>query len=164
MGEAPGEATLLLRRTNTGDQGAMAELIPVVYKELRRLAGRFMRDERVSHTLQPTALVHEAWLRLLGQDRADWRNRAQFMAIAAQMMRRILVDHARQRKAGKRAAPASLQPEWDGRIAAGQWAEILAVDEALGRLRELDIQQATIVEMRYFGGLSVEEAAEDDKS
>jgi RNA polymerase sigma factor (TIGR02999 family) len=149
---------MLLGRIKSGDQDALAELIPLVYKELRRLAGHFLRNERMGHTLQPTALVHEAYLCLAGQDRANWQNRAQFMAIAAQIMRRILLQYARRRSAGKRVAP---QPEIPApRQAAARWEEILAVDEALTRLGQLSPQQARIAEMRYFGGLSVEEAAE----
>ncbi len=158
MDPGPGDVTILLGRIRSGDQDALAELIPLVYKELRRLAGHLLRAERAGHTLQPTALVHEAYLCLAGQDRANWQNRAQFMAVAAQIMRRILLQHARRRSAGKRTAP---EPEKQGGGAgAGRWEEILAVDEALSRLSELAPQQARIAEMRYFGGLSVEEAAE----
>ncbi len=155
---SPGEVTVLLAKLKGGDQEALSELIPLIYKELRRLAGHFLRQERVGHTLQPTALVHEAYLCLAGQDRANWQNRAQFMAIAAQVMRRLLLQYARRRGAAKRlAAP----PESPSPHAVGErWDEILAVDEALNRLRELAPQQASIAEMRYFGGLSVEEAAE----
>jgi RNA polymerase sigma factor (TIGR02999 family) len=154
----PAAVTVLLTRVKNGDQNALAELMPLVYKELRRLAGHFMREERTGHTLQPTALVHEAYLCLVGQDRANWQNRAQFMAIAAQIMRRILLQYARRRAASKRVAPYPGKP---GRFAgAGRWEEILAVDEALMRLNDLAPQQARIAEMRYFGGLSVEEAAE----
>jgi RNA polymerase sigma factor (TIGR02999 family) len=154
----PGEVTVLLGRIKGGDQDAVAELIPLVYKELRRLAGHFMREERPGHTLQPTALVHEAYLCLLGQDRANWQNRAQFMAVAAQVMRRILLQYARRRGAAKRLAPQPERP--GGRAPTERWEEILAVDEALRRLNKLSPQQARIAEMRYFGGLSVEEAAE----
>ena len=118
----------------SGRKDALARLWPLVYKELRRLAGRYMRDERRGHTLQPTALVHEAYLRLAGQDRANWRNRAQFMGIAGQLSNQ--------------------------RSSAAQAEEILAVDEALARLDRLDPQQARVVELRYFGGLSAEETAE----
>jgi RNA polymerase sigma factor (TIGR02999 family) len=155
---SPGEVTILLARIKSGDQDALAELIPLVYKELRRLAGHFLRQEREGHTLQPTALVHEAYLCLAGQDRANWQNRAQFMAIAAQIMRRILLQYARRRSAGKRVAPEPEKPSL--RAGFGKWEEILAVDEALNRLNRLAPQQARIAEMRYFGGLSVEEAAE----
>jgi RNA polymerase sigma-70 factor, ECF subfamily len=139
----------------------MERLIPLVYRELRRLAGRYMRDERPGHTLQPTALVHEAFLRLAGQDRAAWQNRAQFLGVAGQVMRRLLVDHARGRMAAKRGIPITLNEEIC-RQAAGrsQAEEILAVDEIMTRLAILDPQQARIVELRYFAGLSVEETAE----
>ena len=161
MTTSPGEVTLLLAKVKHGNQDALAQLIPLVYRELRRLAGHYMRDERIGHTLQPTALVHEAYLRLVGQERVEWQNRAHFMAVAAQMMRRILVNYALQRKAGKRAGPAAADVEWFGRDAgAVQFEEIAAVDEALKRLSELDPQQGRVVEMRYFGGLTVEETAE----
>jgi RNA polymerase sigma factor (TIGR02999 family) len=140
-----------------GDEAALAELMPLVYKELRRLAGHFMREERVGHTLEPTALVHEAYLCLVGQDRANWQNRPQFMAVAAQIMRRILLQYARRRRAVKRIAPPE-NPDHPSRR--GRWEEILAVDEALTRLSEFAPQQARIAEMRYFGGLSVEEVAD----
>jgi len=144
-----------------GSQDALARLIPLVYKELRRLAGHYMRDERASHTLQPTALVHEAFLKLVGQDRADWQNRAQFMGVAAQLMRRILVDHARRRAAAKRGVAITLKEDILERNAGtDRTEEILAVDEILIRLAELDPRQARIAELRYFGGLSVEETAE----
>ena len=117
MDPGPGDVTILLGRIRSGDQDALAELIPLVYKELRRLAGHLLRAERAGHTLQPTALVHEAYLCLAGQDRANWQNRAQFMAIAAQIMRRILLQHARRRSAGKRTAP---EPEKAGRWRGGR--------------------------------------------
>ncbi|MCC6390688.1 MAG: RNA polymerase subunit sigma-70 [Bryobacterales bacterium] len=161
MTSSPGEVTLLLGRLQGGDQDALAELIPVVYKELRRLAGHYLRGERIGHTLQPTVLVHEVYLRLVGQQRAGWKNRAQFMAVAAQLMRRILVDYARQRKAVKRGAPIALDLEGFGQGAAGGGLdEVLAVDEALTRLAQFSPQQSHVVEMRYFGGLTVEETAE----
>jgi RNA polymerase sigma factor (TIGR02999 family) len=120
-----------------------------------------MRDERPGHTLQPTALVHEAFLRLVDQDHADWRNRAQFFAVAAQLMRRLLVDHARARRALKRGTPVTMNEEILPRAAgADQTEEILAVHEVLDRLADLDAQQVRVVELRYFGGLSVEETAE----
>lgn len=161
MANPPGEVTVLLGQVKLGSQDALAKLIPLVYKELRRLAGHYMRDERASHTLQPTALVHEAFLKLVGQERADWQNRAQFIGVAAQLMRRILVDHARGRAAAKRGAPVTLDDAgFDQAVSIGQTEEILAVDEVLERLAHLDAQQARIVELRYFGGLSVEETAE----
>ena len=133
----------------------------VVYTELRRIARNQMRREREGHTLQPTALVHEAFLRLVNQDAAAWQNRAQFFGVAAQVMRRLLVDHARRRGAAKRAIAitldeALLQPS----SAAVPNEEILAVDQVLDRLARLDARQASVVELRYFGGLSVHETAE----
>jgi RNA polymerase sigma factor (TIGR02999 family) len=162
VANAPGEVTALLGEIKLGSQDAWARLIPLVYKELRRLAGHYMRDERASHTLQPTALVNEAFLRLVGQDRADWQNRAQFIGVAAQFMRRILVDHARRRAAAKRPSVAVTLDEarFDKAVGIGQAEEILAVDEVLERLAHLDAQQARVMELRYFGGLSVEETAE----
>ena len=161
MANPPGEITALLCEMKLGSQDALARLIPVVYRELRRLAGHYMRDERASHTLQPTALVHEAFLKLVGQERADWQNRSQFIGVAAQLMRRILVDHARGRAAAKRGAAVTLDDTgFDHAVSIGQIEQILAVDEVLERLAQLDPQQARIVELRYFGGLSVEETAE----
>jgi RNA polymerase sigma factor (TIGR02999 family) len=161
MENAAGEVTAMLIQMKGGRKDALDRLIPLVYRELRRLAGYYMRDERPSHTLQPTALVHEAFLRLVDQSRADWQNRAQFMGVAAQLMRRLLVDHARKRAAAKRGSPVTLDEERFNQGAdIGQTEEILAVDEVLERLQDLDPQQAKIVEMRYFGGLSVEETAE----
>jgi len=161
IADSRGEVTVLLGELKLGHKDALERLIPLVYRELRRVAGRCMRDERPGHTLQPTALVHEAFLRLVDQDRADWRNRAQFVGVAAQLMRRLLVDHARGRRALKRGIPVIMNGEIFHRAAgADHTEEILAVDEILGRLAELDPQQARIVELRYFAGLSVEETAE----
>ena len=158
---SPGEVTRLLTRLRLGDKDALGRLMPLVYEELKRLGRRYLRCERVEHTLQPTALVHEAYLRLAGQERADWRNHEQFVGVAAQFMRRILVDYARARATRKRAGSAVRldSGEFDIRAQSPQWEEILAVDEALGRLRELDPQQGQVVELRYFSGLSVEETA-----
>lgn len=152
------DVTELLVRARKGDRNALDMLVPLVYRELRRLAGHFLRQERGGHTLQPTALVHEAYLSLAGQDPSRWQNRAHFMAIAAQAMRRILLEHGRRRRAAKRTAP-----EAEGLVSSlspGRWEEVFAVDEALNQLAQLDAQQARIAELRYFGGLSVEEAAE----
>jgi len=157
MDEAPGEVTLLLAQMKRGDKQAMARLIPLVYEELHRLAVHYMRDERPGHTLQPTALVHEEYLRLVGQKRADWQNRAQFMGVAAQLMRRILVDYARQRVTAKRGGGA-VKVDGDSLemgVTAAQSEELLAVDEAVRRLAGLDARQSKVVEMRYFGGLTV---------
>ncbi|MFN0166020.1 MAG: sigma-70 family RNA polymerase sigma factor [Bryobacteraceae bacterium] len=162
MPNASGEVTALLVELKAGRKDAVDRLIPLVYRELRRLAGYYMRGERPGHTLQATALVHEAFLLLVDQSRADWQNRAQFMGVAGQLMRRLLVDHARRRKAVKRGGfPLTLD---EGRFDLGadlaQTEEILAVDEVLARLADLDPQQAKVVELRYFGGLSIEETAE----
>jgi len=161
MADSRGEVTMLLGELKLGRKDALERLVPLVYRELRRVAGRCMRDERPGHTLQPTALVHEAFLRLVDQNHADWQNRAQFVAVAGQVMRRLLVDHARGRRALKRGIPITLNEEIiHGTGRPDQTEEILAVDEILGRLEKLDPQQARVVELRYFGGLSVEETAE----
>jgi RNA polymerase sigma factor (TIGR02999 family) len=162
MESSPGEVTLLLAELTQGNRDAEAELIPLVYKELRRIAGYYMRDERVSHTLQPTALVNEAFLRLVDQTRIDWRNRAHFFGVAAQLMRRVLVDHARERAAAKRGgqrARIDLDHVEIGLTPEGS-EQLLAVEEALTRLRAFDPQQERIVELRFYGGLTVEETAE----
>ncbi|MCW5982506.1 MAG: sigma-70 family RNA polymerase sigma factor [Bryobacteraceae bacterium] len=162
MESGPGEVTLLLGKLAERDPDAAGELMPLVYQELRRIAGYYMRDERASHTLQPTALVNEAYLRLADQTRVDWRNRAHFFGVAARLMRRILVDHARERVAAKRGgrrARIDLDQIEVGLTREG-CEELLAVEEALTRLREFDPQQERIVELRYYGGLTVEETAE----
>lgn len=155
-----GDITVLLAEVKLGRKDALHELVPLIYRELRRIASHQMQGERVGHTLQPTALVHEAFLRLAGQDRADWQNRTQFFAVAAQLMRRLLVDYARQRGAAKRGVAVELDQEILNLPGADRTEEILAIDEILGRLQELDPRQARIFELRYFGGLSVEETAE----
>jgi RNA polymerase sigma factor (TIGR02999 family) len=161
MADSQSEVSMLLGELKLGNKDALERLFPLVYRELRRVAGRCMRDERPGHTLQPTALVHEVFLRLVGQDQTDWQNRAQFIGIAGQLMRRLLVDHARRRRALKRGIPVTLNEEIFQRSGdADRTEEILAVDEILARLKELDPQQARVVELRYFGGLSVEETAE----
>jgi RNA polymerase sigma factor (TIGR02999 family) len=151
----------LLRAWGQGDVRARDDVLPLVYRELRRRAAGYLRKERPDHTLQPTALVHEAYLRLVGQDRTAWQNRAQFYGIAAQMMRRILVDHARARQAAKRPGGA-LQVSFDDRIGATTpraW-DLLALDEALNKLHALDPRLSQIVELRYFAGLSETAVAE----
>ena len=163
MPDAPGEVSRLLLELKLGDKDALRRLMPLVHGELRRVAGRCLRRERPGHTLQPTALVNEAYLRLAGQDRAAWKNRGQFMAVAAQLMRRILVDYARGRATGKRAG-AAVRIELDAAEPADSRVrieEILAVDQALERLGRLDPQQARIVEMRYFAGMTVAETANE---
>ena len=155
------EVTKLLIRLTEGDHAVLDALLPAVYDELRRLASGYLRRERVGHTLQPTALVHEAYLRLVDQTRVEWQNRAHFFGVAAQMMRRILVDPARAQQAGKRGGDAqklSLDENID--VSAMRPSELVALDEALERLAELDPQKSRLVELRFFGGLSVEETAE----
>lgn len=158
---APGEVTLLLADLRRGDQAALGKLMPLVYGELRRLAGHYMRGERAGHTLQPTAVVHEAYLRLAGQDWAEWNDREHFIGVAARQMRRTLVDYAGRHIAEKRGgAPAKIDLDaLSSGFDESKSAEILSVDEALERLRRLDSRQAEVLELRYFGGLTVEEAA-----
>jgi RNA polymerase sigma-70 factor (ECF subfamily) len=160
MEDQTGSVSHLLRAWGRGDLQARDELVPVVYRELRRRAGAYLRRERSDHTLQPTALVHEAYLRLTAQDRVTWQNRAHFFAIAAQMMRRVLIDHARERLAAKRPG-AQLKVLLDDRIGATQprECELMVVDEALVELTRIDPRQGQIVELRYFGGLSEQEVA-----
>jgi len=162
MEQSPGEVTVLLRKAWGGQADAADQLIGLVYRELRRIAGACMRDERPGNTLQPTALINEAWLRLADQTQVDWRDRAHFFGVAAQMMRRVLVDHARTRLTDKRGAGAAVVSlDWiEIESGAPKLEEILAVDEALERLRHLDSQQAQIAEMRYFAGMTVKETAE----
>ena len=160
MGPPHGEITGLLARVRKGDQQANAQLAPLIYDELRRLAAHYMRSERPDHTLQATALVHEAYIRLVGQD-VDWQNRAHFFAVAAQIMRRVLVDYARAAKAGKRSGKLHRIPLETALVyAEEQSGELVALDEALDRLQKWDPRQSRIVELRFFGGLSVEETAE----
>jgi RNA polymerase sigma factor (TIGR02999 family) len=151
----------LLRAWGRGDDQARDDLLPLVYRELRRRAAGYLRQERPDHTLQPTALVHEAYLRLVGPQRVAWQNRAHFFGVAAQMMRRILVDHARARRAAKRPG-AGLKVTFDERIGATQprHCDLLALDEALTALTTVDPKLGKIVELRYFGGLSEQEVAE----
>jgi RNA polymerase sigma factor (TIGR02999 family) len=164
MAEAPDpRLTRLLQAWQQGDAPAGEQLVPLVYAELRRMARLKLRAERGGHTLQPTALVHEAWLRLMQQHGANWQNRGQFFAIAAQAMRRILVDHARRRQAAKRGTG---EPMVDVDELADVLAspvpdeQLVALDAALERLSAMDERQAKVVELRFFGGLSVEETAE----
>lgn len=157
---AEGDVTVLLAAAREGDAKAQEALLPLVYDELRRRAGLIMRRERANHTLQPTALVHEAYLDLVRQDRSTWNDRAHFFAIAAQMMRRILVDHARTRGRKKRGDGAVHEP-YDPEITLSPQKDehVLAVDEALEKLAALDPRQADIVVMRFFGGSTVDEVA-----
>ena len=151
----------LLRAWGAGDLRARDDLVPLVYRELRRRAAGYLRHERPDHTLAPTALVHEAYLRLVGQQRVAWQNRAHFFGVAAQMMRRILVDHARAHHAAKRPG-AGLRVVLDERTGVAQPpdCELLMLDRVLNELATLDPRQGQIVELRYFGGLSEEEVAD----
>jgi RNA polymerase sigma-70 factor (ECF subfamily) len=160
MPDPHGPVTALLARMKLGHKEALAELMPLVYGELRGIARRQLREERACHTLQPTALVHEAYLRLVGQDQADYQSRGHFLAVAAQMMRRILVNYAERRAAGKRAGNRVTLDEERLAQDGVHLDEILAVNEALERLARLDPRQAKVAEMRYFAGLSVEETAQ----
>jgi RNA polymerase sigma-70 factor, ECF subfamily len=155
------DITLLLSSLSRGDPQAASELIPMVYDELRRLAASYMRRERPDHTLQATALVHEAYVKLLEQRSVDWQSRAHFFGIAAQLMRRILIDHARSHLRQKRGGE-NQKVSLDGALVFSeqQSAEMLAVDESLQRLEKVDPRQARVVELRFFGGLNVEEIAE----
>lgn len=161
MAEAsPADVTRLLVQWQGGDAGALERLIPLVYAELRRIAHRYMRDERRNHPLQTTALVHEAYLRLIDVNRVNWQSRNQFYAVSARMMRRVLVEEARKRDADKRGADASHIALDEALLPASErGADVLALDEALERLEQLDARKARVVELRCFAGLSVEETA-----
>jgi RNA polymerase sigma factor (TIGR02999 family) len=160
-GNGPHDVTALLLAWNNGNPGALDDLMPVVYDELRRLARRHMRLEGPGHTLQTTALVNEAYIRLVDQKRVTWQNRAHFFGIAAQLIRRLLVDHARARHRLKRGG-AALKVEWSEQLSppASRQMDLVALDDALNRLANLEPQKSRIVELRFFGGLSIEETAE----
>ncbi len=152
--------TRLLVDWRNGDQAALEELMPLVYDELRRRAASYLARERANHTLQPTALVHEAFFRLVNQNKIEWQNKAHFLGVAARVMRLILIDHARAHRAAKRGGNKKVTLD----DACG-WSEpinvdVLALDEALKRLEELDERQSKVVELRFFGGLNIEETAE----
>jgi len=161
LNTSPQAVTQLLLDWGNGDSGALEKLTPLVYQELRRLAARYLRRERREHTLQSTALVHEAWLRLIDQKQVHWQNRAQFFGIAAEMIRRILIDHARNRQAAKRGDGA-LKLELDEAVATPERRDLdlVALDDALKDLARLDPKQSKLVDLRFFGGLSIEESAE----
>jgi RNA polymerase sigma-70 factor, ECF subfamily len=162
MAEHPSEITRLLIELTDGNRDVVDLILPHIYDELKRLASGYLRKERSDHTLQPTALVHEAYMKLIDQRRVQWQNRAHFFGIAAQVMRRILMDHARKHQAGKRGGEAeklSIEEEILV-VSQGRSAELIALDEALEELSRIDPQKAKIVELRYFGGLSIEETAE----
>src|SRR6476620_9659441 len=157
---SPRDVTALLGDWSRGSRTALDQLLPLVYAELHRVAARRLRNERSDHTLQPTALVHEVFIRLVDQRHADWQNRAHFFGVAAQVMRRILVDHARRHRAGKRGDGlrcVSLDEAED--VVGSDGMPVLALDQALDRLEQVDAELARIVELRAFGGLTIEEAA-----
>ena len=155
------DITQLLREWANGAPSALETLTPLVYAELRRLAGSYMRNEAPGHTLQPTALVHEAFLRMVARDAPDCQNRSHFYGVAAHLMRQILIDHARTRHAGKRGGgKANISLEENLIVSREREADLVALDDALERLSALDPRKTQVVELRFFGGLSVDESAE----
>ncbi|MFO0829353.1 MAG: ECF-type sigma factor [Phycisphaerales bacterium] len=161
MPDSANDATAILEALNRGDSSAANRLLPLVYDELRSLASQWMRRERVDHTLQPTALVHEAYIRLIDQSKTDWTSRAHFMAVAAKTIRNVLVDHARRAKADKRGGArhrTTLHDELKAQAGRND-VDLLALEEALEKLQALHPRQAKVVELRFFGGLSLEETA-----
>jgi RNA polymerase sigma-70 factor (ECF subfamily) len=158
----PPDISRLLRQWSDGNRAALEELLPLVYDELHRQAARYLRRERVGHTLQTTALIHEAYLRLIDQRDVRWQSRTHFFAIAAQMMRRVLIDYARAKHREKRGGDdVRLSFDAVNLVATDENSvDLIALDQALERLAEMDEQQARVVELRYFGGLSLEETAE----
>ena len=150
----------LLSQLGNGNRAALDEMMPVVYAEMRRLAEGYMRGERAGHTLQPTAVVHEAYLRLVGQQQVEWRNRAQVLGLAARMMRRVLLDHADRRNAAKRPdAQAAVTLSLVGAAAGPSLVDLIDLDRALEDLSRIDERLVALVELRFFGGLTIEEAA-----
>jgi RNA polymerase sigma-70 factor (ECF subfamily) len=161
MEPLPGNVTLMLKQLGTGNQEILDKLVPVLYDELRRLAGFYLRKERDNHTLQATALVHEAYVRLVDQREVEWKNRNHFFGVAAQLMRRILLDYARKHEAVKRGGSVPKISLDDAVVLCEEnVAELVALDTLLTRLTSVDPQQGKVVELRFFGGLSVEETAE----
>lgn len=159
--ESQSEITALLHEVRSGDGDAMARLLPLVYDDLRRIAHRQLSGERDGHTVSTTALVHEAYLRLVDRHQAEWQDRAHFFGVAAQAMRRVLVDYARQHRAAKRGGAREQVPLDDALLVVEQRADVLIdLDEALTRLAMLDARQARVVECRFFGGLTEDETAE----
>lgn len=160
MPTSPQEVTQLLQQWNQGQPEALEKLVPVIYQELQKLAGSYLRNERPGHTLQPTALIHEAYLRLIGQNVPAWQNRRHFFGVAAQLMRQVLVEHARAHSAAKRGGGEAQLP-LDEALTYTQEkaAELVALDDALQALAQLDARKARLIELRYFGGLSLEETA-----
>jgi RNA polymerase sigma factor (TIGR02999 family) len=158
--EEIGDVTRLLRQVQSGDSEAPARLVAAVYGELRHVAARAMRRERPGHTLQPTALVNEAFLRLVGQTGTEWRDRAHFFGVAARLMREILVDYARKRGAAKRGSGARITLDDGLLVSEDSLAEVVAMDEVLERLEIMDARQGRIVELKFFAGLNMDEIAE----
>lgn len=156
------QVTTLIQRINNGDRSAMDKLLPLVYDELRRIANRHLANERPGHTLQPTALVHEAYIRLIDQRSSHWQNRLHFLSVAATMMRRVLIDHAKAKYRIKRGGVGQQKVSLDDiDLATEERAvEVIAIDEALDKLADLDALQAKVVELRFFGGVSLEETAQ----
>ena len=160
MPETSENLTELLINASRGDKNSLDEILPLVYDELRKIAQNYLNRERGDHTLQATALVHEAYLRLIDQRKVDWQNRSQFFGLAAQMMRRILVNHAEEHKAQKRGSGQKLQLDETVDVSFEENLDLLDLDEALKKLAEFDEQKSRIVEMRFFGGLTIEETAQ----
>ncbi|HEY0051420.1 MAG TPA: sigma-70 family RNA polymerase sigma factor [Pyrinomonadaceae bacterium] len=156
------QITQMLKKWSEGNQEVLDKLMPLVYEELRRQASRYLRRERANHTLQTTALIHEAYLKLIDQNQVEWQNRTHFFAIASQAMRRILVDYARERNRDKRGGAAENLPIEEAAfvVSPGKNIDLVALDEALNRLAEFDERQARVVELRYFSGLSIDETAD----
>ena len=161
MGQSEQDITGLLKRWSSGDRGGLDELIPIIYSELHKLAGHYLDREHDTPTLQTTALVNEAWIRLARQHSAEWQNRAQFFGVAARIMRRILVDHARERDAARRGGGAArIALDEVLMVPSARDQDLVALDAALVDLASFDPQKARVVEMRYFGGMTIEEVAE----
>jgi RNA polymerase sigma factor (TIGR02999 family) len=157
---AAGDISGILRAWSDGDQSALDRLTPIVYDELHRLARRYMRHERPGHSLQTSALVNEAYLRLVDYERMEWQNRAHFFAVSAQLMRRILVDHARRRNLKRGGGVEHVALEEAAVVGGGQGSDLVALDDAMNTLARIDPRKVQVVEMRFFGGLRVEETAE----
>jgi RNA polymerase sigma-70 factor, ECF subfamily len=160
MSSAP-QVTQLLLDWKNGDEQAIGRLTPIIYEELRRLAAHYLKDEHAANTLQPTALVHEAYIRLVAQNMPDWECRSHFFGVAAHLMRQVLVDHARRHRSAKRGDGAAVVPLEEGFTFAGSKSnEVIALDDALTALAAVDPRKSKVVELRYFGGFSVEETAQ----
>ena len=160
--EKPHEISRILQEWSDGEADVSERLMPLIYDELRRQASRYMRRERIGHTLQTTALIHEAYLKLIDKPDVNWQNRAHFFGVAAQAMKRILVDHAKSKRREKRGGIAENLPLDEARfvISEGKSVDLIALDEALTRFAEFDPQQAKIVELKYFAGMQIDEIAE----